>query len=203
MGKRGSGILLHIISLPSSFGIGDMGPEAYRFIDFLNEAKQRIWQILPLNPTEPIHNHSPYHSTSAFAGNPLLISPDLLVRDDFLTPSDLEGTLAFPLQKVDYRAAHDFKGKILEWAYRRFKNQKAREEYEAFCRENRHWLDDFALFIAIKLHCHGQGWSDWAPDLRDRQKEALLSAQRELSGAVERGKFFQYIFFKQWKQLKK
>ncbi|NVM26866.1 MAG: 4-alpha-glucanotransferase, partial [Desulfobacterales bacterium] len=101
MRRRGSGILLHIISLPSVYGIGDLGPEAYRFADFLAETKQSFWQILPLNPTDPAHGNSPYHSMSAFASNPLLISPELMVRDGLLTTSDVETVPDYPAGRVD------------------------------------------------------------------------------------------------------
>src|SRR4030042_4325963 len=120
MKRRGSGILLHLTSLPSPYGIGDMGPWAYRFIDFLADTKQRFWQILPLNPTDPIHCNSPYHGTSAFAGNPLLISPDLLVQDNFLAKSDLTSLPEFSPGKVDYQAARSFKTALLTRAYERF-----------------------------------------------------------------------------------
>ncbi len=202
MSRRRSGILLHLTSLPSPFGIGDMGSWAYRFVDFLAESKQSLWQILPLNPTDPIHNDSPYSSHSAFACNPLLISPELLVQDEWLLKSDLESAPEFSKTKVDYRAVHRYKKMLLDRAYQRFKSKNHPSEYEKFCFEQTSWLNDFALFKALKIEFSGQVWSDWPPDLRDRQAEALSAAQRELSSHVEREKFCQYIFFRQWNTLK-
>ncbi|MDZ7345022.1 MAG: 4-alpha-glucanotransferase, partial [candidate division KSB1 bacterium] len=121
MNKRSSGILLHITSLPSAYGIGDLGPWAYRFVDFLVEAKQSFWQILPLNPTSIMYGNSPYSSYSAFAGNPLLISPELLVREGLLTPADLENAPAFPAARVDYDAVSECKMQILRRAFERHK----------------------------------------------------------------------------------
>jgi 4-alpha-glucanotransferase len=179
-----------------------MGPWAYQFVDFLAGCKQTLWQILPLNPTDPIHNNSPYKSISAFACNPLLISPELLVQDDFLRKSDLESAPPFPKGKVDYRAGHHYKRIFLDRAYERFKTNTQHPEYERFCTEQSGWLDDFALFMALKLKFSGQVWSDWPQSLRDRQSKALKAAQRELSLQVEKEKFGQYIFFRQWSSLK-
>lgn len=201
MNTRRSGILLHLTSLPSSFGIGDMGPSACRFADFLAESKQSLWQILPLNPTDPIHNDSPYSSISAFACNPLLVSPELLVQDDLLLKSHLESAPLFPKGKIDYRAVHPYKEALLERAYERFESKNQHPEYERFCSEQSGWLDDFALFRALKLKFSGQVWSDWPRGLRDRQSEALQAAQTELSSRIAREKFTQYIFFKQWNSL--
>jgi 4-alpha-glucanotransferase len=131
--RRGSGILLHLTSLPSPFGIGDLGPEAYGFVDFLVEAKQSFWQILPLNPTEPIYYNSPYHSTSAFAGNPLLISPSLLVKEELLDKIEFEPLPDFPINTVDYQRVIDFKGILFQKAYERFK-AKRDDDYERFVR---------------------------------------------------------------------
>jgi 4-alpha-glucanotransferase len=200
--RRGSGILIHLTSLPSQFGIGDMGPQAYQFADFLAGCKQTLWQILPLNPTDSIHNDSPYSSISAFACNPSLISPEILVQDDLLLESDLESAPPFSKSKVDYRAVHRFKETLLERAYHRFKRKRHHPEYERFCAEQSGWLDDFALFMALKLKFSGQVWSDWPPGLRDRQSEALQAAQKELSSRIDREKFSQYIFSRQWISLK-
>lgn len=202
MKRRGSGVLLHVTSLPSPFGVGDMGPWAYRFVDFLDETKQSLWQILPLNPTYPEHYNSPYHSTSAFACNPLLISPELLVQDGLLNKKDLEPRPDFPSGRVDYRAVWAYKEKLFERAYERFKGKKPRYEYERFCSENRSWLEDFTLFIALKSHFHGQAWIEWPQDIRDRQPEALQWAKTELHERAERERFLQYIFFEQWITLK-
>jgi 4-alpha-glucanotransferase len=200
--KRRCGLLLHLTSLPSPFGIGDIGPWAYQFVDFLAKCKQTLWQILPLNPTDPIHNNSPYNSISAFACNRLLISPELLIQDDLLLKSDLESAPLFPKDKVDFRAVHHYKNILLERAYGRFKRKNQHPDYERFCAEQSSWLDDFALFMALKLEFSGQVWSDWPQALRDRRTEDLHAAQRKLSRRVDREKFVQYLFFRQWNSLK-
>ena len=202
LNRRRSGILLHLTSLPSHFGIGDMGPWAYRFVDFLAESKQSLWQILPLNPTDSIHSDSPYSSLSAFAYNPLLISPELLVQDEWLLKSDLESAPEFPKSKVDYRAVHGYKKMLLDRAYQRFQSKSHPSEYEKFCTEQTSWVNDFALFKALKSEFSGRVWSDWPPDLRDRQTEALQAAGREFHSHVERERFCQYVFCKQWNTLR-
>ena len=202
MKRRGSGILLHISSLPSPFGIGDLGPEAYRFIDFLADAKQSFCQLLPLNPTEPVYYNSPYHSTSAFAGNPLFISPSLLVKEGLLDKVDYEPLPDFLINKVEYQNVVDFKNILFQKAYERFKT-KPDEEYERFCVQESPWLNDFALFVALHSRFEGRAWSEWPHDLRDRKLEALHSANQELFDMVNQQKFLQYIFFKQWRALKK
>jgi 4-alpha-glucanotransferase len=203
MQRRGSGILLHLTSLSSPFGVGDLGPEAYRFINFLSESGQSYWQVLPLSPTMPVHCNSPYTSTSAFAGNGLLISPELLVQDGFLDASDLHSVPEFPEDLVDYAAVHVFKRTLWERAYARFKVTRPDVVYESFCRDEGWWLDPFALFTAIRNHFSGQTWSDWPAELRDRQPEALRAVQDQLPDQIEIEKFLQYLFFKQWGSLKR
>jgi 4-alpha-glucanotransferase len=202
MDKRASGILLHITSLPSPFGIGDMGPQAYRFADFLAQAKQGFWQILPLNPTDPAYGNSPYNSISAFAGNPLLISPELMVQHGLLTQGDVEPFPGHPKGQVDYNAVISYKKNLLHLAYNRFKKTKNRDEYELFCSENARWLDDFALFVALKAHYNGQVWSEWPLEVRDRQPEKLQALQRDLQDTIAMEKFLQYIVSRQWFSLK-
>jgi 4-alpha-glucanotransferase len=202
MKRRGSGILLHLTSLPSPFGIGDMGPWAYRFADFLSEAKQSFWQILPLNPTDADHGNSPYHSISAFACNVWLISPELLVQDGLLAESDLESSPDFPQDRLDYRAVYAYKKALFVRAYQRFQTERDSHDYERFCLENAYWLDDFALFLALKSRFNGQVWVEWPEGIRDRKPEALESLKKELMEKLEKEKFLQYIFFKQWIALK-
>ena len=137
--KRGSGVLLHITSLPSPYGVGDLGSSAYRFADFLSETKQNCWQILPLNPTDPIYSNSPYQSISAFANNPLLLSPELMVEDGLLLKSEIEPLPRFPEDHVDYEAALIYKKRLFDLAFERFQNKKQGEEYERFCLENSFW----------------------------------------------------------------
>ena len=148
MKGRGSGVLLHLTSLPSPFGVGDMGAWAYKFVDFLAETKQSFWQILPLNPTNLGHGSSPYHSTSAFASNPLLISPQLLIQDGLIEEGDLSHLAEFSKAPVDYHKATFLKEKLFHLAFERFKGRKETHDYEEFCAQNALWLDDYALFMA-------------------------------------------------------
>ena len=200
--KRETGILLHITSLSSPYGIGDLGPEAYRFADFLSKTKQSLWQVLPFNPTNPAHGNSPYSCVSAFAANSLLVSPELLVKDGFLSEKDLQPLPAFPTEKVNYLKAIAYKERLLNIACQRFKGMGDRNEYEKFCSENSHWLEDFTLFIAIKSFFGGKVWGEWPKELRDREPESLKAIAKKLQNEIEREKFTQYLFFKQWFKLK-
>jgi 4-alpha-glucanotransferase len=202
MDKRGSGILLHLTSLPSAFGIGDLGPWAYRFADFLAESNQRYWQCLPLNPTDTESGSSPYHSTSAFACNPLLISPDLLVQEGLLSREDLETCPKFPPEKVDYRAVTQWKEQLFSGAFDLFRTSGAPGDYHDFCERNRSWLDPFALFTALKAHHGGKAWCDWPEEHRDTGSTAPVTGSDQIPAGMERVKFLQYIFFKQWSNLK-
>ncbi len=202
MKRRGSGILCHITSLPSTHGIGDLGPEAYRWADFLAETKQSVWQILPINPTDLAHGNSPYQSLSVFAGNLLLISPDLMVHEGYLTQSDVESTAGYQAGPIDYSAVTAGKEHILSIAYERFKQRGKRSEYERFCAENSFWLDDFALFTALRGYFPGKAWTEWPQEVRDRRPGALESLKDELRDAREKVKFLQYVFFEQWHSLK-
>jgi len=201
--RRGSGILLHITSLPSSYGIGDLGPGAYGFVNFLSEADQIYWQILPLNRTCTAYGNSPYSSFSAFAGNPLLISPELMVEDGILLKSDIEEHPTFPGERVNYRAVNKYKDKILGIAYERSKAKlTGNYEFEKFCRENSYWLDDYGLFISIKRQFKGADWSKWPEGLRDRKEGVIKEWKEKLREMILMEKFIQYIFFKQWYSLK-
>jgi 4-alpha-glucanotransferase len=200
---RASGILLHPTSLPGRFGCGDLGPEAYRFLEFLVESKQRLWQILPLGPTG--YGDSPYQSFSAFAGNPLLISLDKLVGERLLLPSDLEESPSFPEGRVDYGSVIEFKTALLKISFENFKaadRQNTRDEFETFCRENSTWLEDFALFMALKEAHEGAVWNMWEPDIASRQPEAIERWSQVLAGPVQCHKYLQYQFSKQWSALK-
>jgi len=162
--KRGSGILLHISSLFSRFGIGDIGEGAYRFADFLSDAGQSFWQILPVNPSVASCGHSPYMSISAFAGNPLFINPDCLIKEGLVKESDLENLPHFSQESVNYQEVLSYKEKILTIAWRRFKDQfqnKTVNKWDVFSVENGCWLDDFALFMALRVHFRGVNWSEW------------------------------------------
>ncbi len=156
---RRSGILLHITSLPSPYGIGDLGPWAYKFVDFLFETKQGFWQVLPLNPTDPAYDNSPYHSISALASNPLLISPELLAQDGLLTKTEIEPLPNLPREWIDYEAVITHKRRLFHLAYKHFKKSGNQYDYEKFCSKNAYWLEDFALFVALKSHFQGKVWS--------------------------------------------
>ncbi len=201
--ERGSGILLHITSLPSPYGIGDLGPSAYRFVDFLAAAGQKYWQLLPLNPTDPVTGNSPYSSISAFASNALIISPELLMREGLLREADLGKKPDFPEGECDYDIAVPYKQRLLDLAHERFISRGGKDAgYEGFCREHAHWLDDFALFVAIKSCVGGKVWSDWPVELRDREPSCIEAAREELACEIERQKFFQYLVVKQWFMLR-
>lgn len=202
MNKRGSGILLSVTSLPSQFGIGDLGPWAFRFVDFLEETGQSYWQLLPLNPTDLKFGNSPYHSKSAFAGNELLISPELLVQEGLLDQNDLEPLPVFPIKKVNYTDVVSYKNKLLEKTFTRFKTVRNEDDHAWFCRENAYWLEDHALFTAIKSHFSGQHWIKWPVELRDREPHALKVAKESYFESYEKEKCLQYLFWKQWNSLK-
>jgi 4-alpha-glucanotransferase len=199
--KRASGILLHITSLPSLFGIGDMGPEAFRFSDFLAESKQGFWQILPLNPIDPAYGNSPYHTIAAFAGNPLLISPEVMVQDGLLVKKDVEAR-EYPKGRVDYDTVIAYKTSLFRLAYERLAQVTDHEAYQRFCSENASWLDDFSLFAALKAHFKGRAWNEWPVEARDREAGALQSLKKDLHDGIERARFLQYLFFRQWFVLK-
>jgi 4-alpha-glucanotransferase len=200
--KRVSGILLHITSLPSQYGIGDLGKEAYKFVDFLRDTRQSLWQILPLNPTESFYANSPYHGTSAFAGNTLLISPELLFEEGLLEKGDLQNMPQFSEDKVDFESVIPFKKQLFEKAFEKFKVKNHSFDFEEFCFKNAQWLDDFALFVSLKDK-FGVSWGDWPEELRDRDPQALNMATNELSEKIGKEKFLQYIFDRQWKSVKK
>lgn len=201
--ERSSGILLHPTSLPGPHGVGDFGPEAYRFVDFLESAGQKLWQVLPLNPTG--YADSPFQCFSASAGNPLLISLDRLARARLLSSDEFENGPTFPLQSVDYEAAGQFKMRLLQEAARNFvasASAEDRRQFEQFTRENAKWLEDFSLFMAVK-EAHGMAaWTDWPADIAGREPEALSRWSTKLAGEISAQKFFQFEFFRQWQALR-
>ena len=199
---RSSGVLCHISSLPSPFGIGDFGPEAYHFVDFLAKSGQRWWQVLPINPTDSALANSPYSSFSAFAGNPLFISPELLVKEGFLDKKDILGQMMIPGDKVDYEAAAAVRETLINKAYARYCSRwfKSRS-FENFCAREARWLDDFALFVVMKRDCHGSSWIDWPANFRDHNPEVLEDFSLKHAMTINREKFAQYLFFRQWSAL--
>ena len=229
---RKCGILLHPISLPSHYGIGDLGMESYAFVDFLVEAGQKLWQVLPFGHTG--FGDSPYQSFSTFAGNPLMISPDILVKDELLSEDDVAELPFFEPCKIEYGKVIEYKYSLYRKAYANF--DKKDKHYRAFCRKNAFWLDDYALFMALKDYfieqrkytcnsaeykayqkelkrymtvnaikdCYyGASWNSFPAELRDRDEKALAKYKKLLKDEVDFYKFIQYEFFKQWADLKK
>ena len=200
---RLSGLLLHPTSLPGRFGIGDLGPEAWRWVDFLAAAGQGLWQVLPLGPTG--YGDSPYQSFSASAGNPYLVSPELLLADGLLEPGDLAAAPALPADRVDFGAVIEWKLAILAKAHARFRAGAVpglRAAYEDFRGGHAAWLEDFALFMALKDAHGGAPWTAWEPALRVREAAALTAAGDRLAGAVDSQRFRQFLFFRQWGALR-
>jgi len=222
--RRASGILLHTTSLPSPFGIGDLGPKAFEFVDFLRRAKQTYWQILPLGQTG--YGNSPYGCYSAFAGNIYLISPEKLVEDGFLSePSAVASGLTQALDKpdsiytdlqppaaaggsdrnVNYGQAIDLKIPLLRKAFEAFRQTTDETfvvKFHQFCDENAFWLEDYSLYRAITLTNNYASWSDWDKGLKLRESDALEKARGKLDDEIFAQKFYQFTFFRQWEALK-
>ncbi len=198
--KRSSGILFHISSLPSPYGIGTFGKAATDFVDFLAEAGQRFWQILPIGPTG--YGDSPYQSFSTFAGNPYFIDLDLLAADGLLTPQDYVNLdWGSDPERTDYDKLYRSRFRVLFAAYRHLDENK-RASLAAFTRENAHWLEDYALYMALKDSLGGAPWSEWPQELRTRQPAALAHARARLAPEIDFWRFIQHRFTDQWLALK-
>lgn len=203
---RSAGVLLHPTSFPGPYGIGDLGDEAYRFLDFLAQSKQALWQILPLGPTG--YGDSPYQSFSAFAGNPLLISPDRLVAAGYLPAGAVAEVPAFPEARVDFGPVIDYKYGLLRQAYEQFHRSGTpgqRAAFEAFAAQYADWLDDYALFMALKqkyVEHEGGVWNTWPADIARRTPQGMRRWSEEMASEVEMHKFLQFLFFEQWLALK-
>lgn len=194
---RSSGILLHITSLPSKFGVGDFGPSAFEFVDLLKQAGQTHWQILPINPTS--FGNSPYSCTSAFAISPLFVSPEFMIRDGFLEESELVDDSECSPHHVQYSPVLNFKINLLTKSYTRFSRRVDKNEYEKFCVANSYWLEDFCLFTVLKNHFGGHSWSEWPEGIKNRNTvERYLERMGEL---VDQEKYFQFVLFRQWSEL--
>jgi 4-alpha-glucanotransferase len=197
--KRASGILLHPTSLPGRHGIGDLGPEALRWVDFLAGAGQKLWQVLPLGPTG--FGDSPYQCFSAFAGNPYLVSPEGLVEDGLLEAADLDAASTFPAERVDFGPLIEWKLALLARAHARFRNGAAaglRAAYDDFCHQHAGWLEEFALFMALKESHGGAMWTAWERELAAREPRALALERESLAEAIDSQRFRQFLFFRQW-----
>ena len=204
LSERASGILLHPTSLPGGHGCGDLGPEAFRFADFLAASGQRWWQMLPIVP--PGSGNSPYHAFSAFAGSPLLISLEVLMEEGLLSATDLFPDKRFRENRVDYAAAKAHKGPLLRKAFLRFKERRGLENntgYKKFCEGMAFWLEDYALFSALKESHQNVSWTEWETDLRARKPDILAEAKKKLKEEIEYHRFVQYQFSRQWSRLRK
>jgi 4-alpha-glucanotransferase len=201
--QRAAGILLHPTSLPGRFGIGDLGPAAYAWVDTLAQARLSWWQLLPLGPTGA--GDSPYQSFSSFAGNTLLLSPEALGAEGLLSDDDLERA-TLPAGLVDYGTVIHRKGDLLERAWKRFQAGSAASavgvEFAGFREQQAHWLDDLALFLALKHEQGGRSWFEWPEDLLLRRPPALAQARQRLQSAIDCERFGQFLFFRQWQALK-
>ncbi len=204
LNSKASGILLHPTSLPSPYGIGDLGTEAYRLIDFLAEGFQKLWQVLPLGPTG--YGNSPYLCYSALAGNPLLISLEKLRDNGWLTDEDLNQLPEFPVEYVDYELVIATKMPLLLKANNNFQanpSPQVKEKFKQFCSKNQEWLDDYSLFMAIKETNHGASWHKWEKSIANREQDTVKRWKTRLKDKINFQKFLQFQFFSQWQELKK
>jgi 4-alpha-glucanotransferase len=200
---RCSGILLHITSLPGQFGIGDLGPAAYAFADFLAGAGMKLWQVLPLNPTG--YGDSPYQCFSAFAGNPLLLSIEDLRDQGVLEHADLASSPVFSPDEVQYGRVIEFKFAALRRAAEAFfadASSRQKSDFEGFCRQNSGWLADYAVFMACKDHHGGAMWTSWDSAIRDRNPSAIMEWTARLTSELHCYQYWQFQFFRQWEKLK-
>ena len=203
MNQRSSGILLHPSSLFNAYPIGDLGPSANAFVDFLFNSGQRRWQMLPIGPTGG--DNSPYQSPSAFAGNPLLLSPDRLVEQGLLSREEISPPISDKVGSVNFTEAARWKTALLKKAFEHFGEQKhvgRQSEFDAFSRAESYWLEDFSLFSAIQESEGTADWTRWQPELRTRQPDAVLRAQKRFADDIRYHEFVQWQFSVQWKELK-
>lgn len=197
---RSSGVLMHISSLPSPYGIGTMGKEARKFVDFLVKAKQSYWQVLPICPTS--YGDSPYQSFSSFAGNPYFIDLEKLCSERLLTKKECQAChWGKNPAKVDYGVLYQNRYPLLHKAFARFQ-KKIPESYWEFCREQEDWLEDYALFMALKDTHEGKAWMEWEQELKERRPEAMARVKEDLAEEISFWKMLQYLFYQQWEELK-
>ena len=201
---RASGILMHVTSLPGPHGCGDLGREARRFIDFLAEAGQTWWQVLPVGPPGHAPGFSPYDSASAFAGSPWLVSLPVLGRHRLLTESDLEPAPGFSAQRVNFPATLRFREERLRRAFARFRQRRddRSPRFRQFCEANADWLEDFSLFMALRRDSGGKRWTQWESGVRQRQPAALRAARERLANEIAGHRFVQFEFDRQWRELR-
>lgn len=202
--KRGAGILLHISSLPSPFGIGDFGTGAKDFVDFLKRSRQKYWQILPLNPTSPDNSSSPYSSISSMAGNTMLLSPELMADEGLLNKKSFEEYYQPAEDKVNYVKVEMIKQELWDKAYQNFKqnNASGQPAFQSFCGREAYWLDDYATFVAIKNEYDGRPWFEWPDEYKLRDRNALNTFTKAHREAIDKIKWLQFMFTKQWAGVK-
>jgi malto-oligosyltrehalose synthase/4-alpha-glucanotransferase len=205
--KRAAGVLMPISSLPATYGIGDFGPAAKTFLDFLAESGQKYWQVLPMNPLSKSQSYSPYSATSVIAGNVLFISPDVLYDQGLLSQNDLKEHNKKTKRKVNFEKIEDLKIYLLDIAFKNFKvsevHQDLEKEFDIFCKNEAYWLDDYALYEILKVANDGQPWLDWIPEHKTREATALTAAVQQYAADLELIKWKQFIFDKQWKAIRK
>ncbi len=206
MSRRRAGVLAHPTSLPGPFGVGDVGPSAFAFCDWVAAAGQSVWQLLPVGPTG--RGHSPYACLSAFAGNPLLISPEWLHRQTWLPRKKLARSPTFPVTRVDFGRAESWKHQLLRESWEYFKSRASPEsklELERFVEapEQACWLGEWSMFAALKDRFAGRAWFQWDPDLKCRRPSALRSAAAELADTIAFHRYLQFVFFSQWAELRR
>ena len=199
--ERSAGVLLHPTSLPGKFGIGDLGPSAYHFMDWMHDAGQTLWQVFPLGPTG--YGDSPYQCFSAFAGNPLLISPEELHKDGLLTEKEIHEVPHWNKHHIDFGPAIEYKNELLHKTFKHFKklDKNIEEECGDFCKANAYWLDDYSLFMAAKQYHGGVQWTAWDPSIAFRKK--ISEWKKKLKDEIEFQKFLQFVFNKQWTNVRK
>ncbi|MEA3508309.1 MAG: 4-alpha-glucanotransferase, partial [Synergistota bacterium] len=200
--ERAAGVLLHITSLPSPWGVGDIGPGAVSFADFLCRSGQRYWQMLPIGPTDGALGDSPYSGESAFGGNVLFINPEWLAEDGLLTKDDLSGSIRLPEGKALYDEARALKYPLFKKAFAKARNDSIENDFQRFKAENAFWLDDYACFLVCKERFEGKPWFLWPRDLRDREPEAMSALLREAAYDLEFYRFCQFLFGRQWERLR-
>jgi malto-oligosyltrehalose synthase/4-alpha-glucanotransferase len=203
--ERNAGVLLHITSLPSEFGIGDLGPQAYAFAEMLSRCNQRIWQVLPLNPVDAAQGFSPYSSISSAAGNVLLISPELLVAENLLDKKELDAFRREKSDSADFNDAASLKKEIFNKIWIKFKGNSRSalwKQFEDFTLKEESWLDEFALYSVIKENHENKPWFEWPDNLRTKNADALGQIKKEKCEEFEKNRFLQFLFARQWNQFK-
>jgi malto-oligosyltrehalose synthase/4-alpha-glucanotransferase len=203
--QRAAGVLMHISALPSRFGIGDLGPNAYKFVDFLAASRQRYWQVLPLNPTKKETGYSPYSSSSSMAGNTMLISAESLVEQGLLSEKDLNAAMLSETGPIDFEKTEEMKQWALHKAYRVFKTNGDEDlvsEFEVFCKTEKSWLADFSVYACIKQHFKGKEWFNWSEKFKLKDAQTVADFEKNNQADIEEIKWNQFIFYRQWCRLK-